>query len=608
VSAWEVGLNNAEPAILSSMWRHRWLVLQTVGVMFVLALAFQWFGSDEVRYEATTNLVIQEPMTPEDSTGAGITSNEQYIASQLEVLRSPVAAEAASEIANDAGHEVTVDDLAESVAIVGTAESPLVTITAEAASPEAAIAFANAIADGYRAVTQRQTTATAEAQLERIDAQLASIDQRLSVISNELSGLISGNPALESLRAQAQESISAIAVLQTELLTSTGDEAEELREQIADHRLRIEIYAEVVASSTAGPDQQALVEEQARQVDRRATLLTLRDEIAVDAGLAPDAIALVQPATEAERLDGVGLPRILAVAIVLGLAIGAALAYFLDLSRRTITRRSEPEALLGTQLLADVPDFGLEDLESVVPVRDHPRSAAAEAYRFAATSVIAKARSQGLTSILVASSTLGQGKTTTAVNMALAAAFNGQSVIVVDGDFGNQEASRILLGDAHMRDPGVTDVIDGKASTAEASHRVELGNGLTVSVMPRGTRPTLAASAFQSERGRALFESLTAGYDLVVIDCPPLLQVAYASMLAELSEGLVVVVQHGAREAELTDLRARLDLIGKPVLGYVYNRSPLRREMTMSEGSMMDILGDSGFEPETQGAQPPRLG
>lgn len=601
-------MNNAEPALLSSVWRHRWLVLQTVGLVLLVALALQWFGSDEVTYEATTNVVIQEPMTSEDSTGAGFNSNEQYIGSQLEIIRSPVVTEAASEIVNDAGHEVTVNDLVDSVVIVGTSQSPLVTITAQAPSPEAAMAYANAIADGYRDVTQRQTAATSEAQIERIDAQVASIDERLGGISAELSGLISEDASLENLRVQALESMSAIAALQAELLEATGDEAEEMRLRIDDHRQRIAVYAEVVASSSVSPDQRGLLEEQARQVDRRATLLTLRDEIAVDAGLAPDAIALVQPATEAERLDGLGLSRILAVAIILGLAIGVALAYFLDVKRRTITGRSEPEAVIGARLLADVPDFELESLESVVPVRDHPRSAAAEAYRFAATSAIAKARSQDVTSILVVSSTLGQGKTTTVVNMAIAAAFHGLSVMVVDGDFGNQEASRLLLGEAHMRDPGVTDIIEGAASISEASQRVDLGNGIGLSVMPRGTRPTLAASAFQSEQARHLLGKLTEGYDLVVIDSPPLLQVAYASMLAELAEGLVLVIQHGAREAELIDLKDRLELIGKPVLGYVYNRSPLRREMTMSEGSMMDILGDSGFEPEIEGARPTRLG
>src|SRR5687767_9288778 len=105
---------------MSSAWRHRWLVLQTVGVVFLLALAFQLVGSDEVTYEASTNVVIQEPMTSTDATGASVIDNEQYIASQLEILRSPLVAEAASEIVNAAGHEVTVDDLVDSVAIVAT--------------------------------------------------------------------------------------------------------------------------------------------------------------------------------------------------------------------------------------------------------------------------------------------------------------------------------------------------------------------------------------------------------------------------------------------------------------------------------------------------------
>ncbi|MGH8952484.1 MAG: CpsD/CapB family tyrosine-protein kinase, partial [Acidimicrobiia bacterium] len=250
----------------------------------------------------------------------------------------------------------------------------------------------------------------------------------------------------------------------------------------------------------------------------------------------------------------------------------------------------------------------LENLESEVPVRDHPRSAAAEAYRFTATSVAAKARDKDIRSILVVSSILGQGKTTTVVNLAIAAAFHGRSVLVLDGDFGNQQASRLLLGEAHMRDAGVTDVIEGNASIREASRRVDLGNDTWLWVMPRGTRPTMAASTFQSKEARQLFAELIASYDLVVIDGPPLLQVAYASMLAELAEGLVVVTQHGAKQSELADLRGRLELIGTPVLGYVYNRSPLRREMTMSEGSMMDILGDSGFEPEGEEVRPTRLG
>ncbi len=601
-------MTNAEPTLLSSAWRHRWLVLEIVGAALLLGLAFQLFASDEVTYEATTNLVIQEPLSSETPAGAGITSNEQHIGSQLEIIRSPVVAEAASEIINESGIDVSVNDLVDSVTIVASPESPLVRITAQASSADNAIARANAIAAGYIEVTQRQTTATSEAQLERIDAQVNGIDQRLGEISSEIAGMTSGDPALENLRLQAQDSVVAIAELQTALLEADEPEATEIRQRIEDHRQRIAVYAEILAGRAVTPEQQALIEEQTRQVERRATLLTLRDEIAVDTGLAPDAIALVQPANEAERLAGFGLSRVLAVALILGLAAGVAVAYVQETSRKTFTSRAEPEEVIGASLLADVPDFGLENLESEVPVRDHPRSAAAEAYRFTATSVAAKARDKDIRSILVVSSILGQGKTTTVVNLAIAAAFHGRSVLVLDGDFGNQQASRLLLGEAHMRDAGVTDVIEGNASIREASRRVDLGNDTWLWVMPRGTRPTMAASTFQSKEARQLFAELIASYDLVVIDGPPLLQVAYASMLAELAEGLVVVTQHGAKQSELADLRGRLELIGTPVLGYVYNRSPLRREMTMSEGSMMDILGDSGFEPEGEEVRPTRLG
>jgi Mrp family chromosome partitioning ATPase len=171
---------------------------------------------------------------------------------------------------------------------------------------------------------------------------------------------------------------------------------------------------------------------------------------------------------------------------------------------------------------------------------------------------------------------------------------------VLDCDFGNQECSRLLLGDGHRAITGITDVMDEVVSAADAAHRVDLGNDSLLRVMPRGTRPALATSLFQSEASRLLFDDLVDTYDLVVMDGPPLLQVAYASTLAELAQGLLVVVGHGVRQSELADLRNRLELIGTPVLGYVYNRSPLRREMTMTEGSMMDILGDSTFEPDVE--------
>jgi capsular exopolysaccharide synthesis family protein len=254
--------------------------------------------------------------------------------------------------------------------------------------------------------------------------------------------------------------------------------------------------------------------------------------------------------------------------------------------------------VLGVPLLADVPGFELEGLDSAVPIRDYPRSAAAEAFRFAAASTEVSARARAARLLFVVSSTIGHGKTTAAVNMAIASATHGRSVLVVDSDFGNQQASRLLVGGDHARLVGITDVISGASTLDDAIHHVDLGEGVGVSVLPRGTRPSLASSALQSKAAQEIFTELKDRFDLTYIDGPPLLQVAYASTLAEHAEGLIVVVEHESRQNEAADLADRLELLGTPVLGYIYNRSPLRREMTMTEGSMMDILGDAGLNPE----------
>jgi len=80
-------------------------------------------------------------------------------------------------------------------------------------------------------------------------------------------------------------------------------------------------------------------------------------------------------------------------------------------------------------------------------------------------------------------------------------------------------------------------------------------------------------------------------YDVILIDAPPLLQVAYASALLHVADAALVVVPHGVAIAEVEELADRLQFIGRPVIGYIYNRAPLRAEMMASEGSMADTLG-----------------
>ncbi len=94
-----------------------------------------------------------------------------------------------------------------------------------------------------------------------------------------------------------------------------------------------------------------------------------------------------------------------------------------------------------------------------------------------------------------------------------------------------------------------------------------------------------------SPRAGDLFAAAAAEYDVVLVDTPPLLRVAYSTPVTRLSDRCIVVISHGSDQLTASELQNRLRLIATPTMGYIYNRAPLRAEMTMSIGSMANPTG-----------------
>ena len=191
---------------------------------------------------------------------------------------------------------------------------------------------------------------------------------------------------------------------------------------------------------------------------------------------------------------------------------------------------------------------------------------------------------------MVCSAAVGDGKTTVCANLAWSAARRGSRVLVIDADFGNQQLTEHLDGDATNR-PGLTDIVERGIEISSAIHKVELADGVHLDLLSRGTVAINVPDFFRSAGTGVFFDSIGVQYDLVVVDSPPILQVAYTSLIARYVDCAVVVVKHGSGRALLEDVRDRLDLVGAPILGYLYNHAPIRRELAKSEGSMIDILG-----------------
>ena len=585
---------NIEPSLFSAAWRYRVLVVGITALAVALGFVYMEVSPPETVYGAQTSMVVQ-------ATGGGLdlgaaASADRFVANQIEILKSSAVAQVASELAAQSEPPVVIpaEELLSNAIIGGSRESDLIVVAFASLDPVAAVTGANALAEAFQQLASLETTAATQAAVERIDTQIDTVDARLRTLTAQLGEITGADTVRNELRTQYEEAVAEIVGLQLEARTADTFRVDEIRTRLADLQLLINLYQDITGIGQDNPELDDLIIEQNQLLSRRTALVASRDQLAIDLELAPDIVAYRSDATTAEVTSDSGPGRILAVALILGLLAGVGLAYLLASRRRIFHDRKEPEAVLGAPLLADIPDFAQEGLKTRLPVQESPRSAAAEAFRFATASLELKLASRQARSLVVISATLGMGKSTVLANLALAAAREGHRVLLIDADFGNQDLSALLTGSATAMSPGLTDVISAGIPFTQAIRSIDAGADRVLSLLSRGRQAVVAADLLRSPKVKQLFDTVREEFDLVLVDAPPLLQVAYASTLAAYVDGAMVIVGHGESTVMIEETRTRLALIGVDVFGYVYNRSPLRREMTVSEGSMTDILGDLG--------------
>src|SRR5690606_26807343 len=193
------------------------------------------------------------------------------------------------------------------------------------------------------------------------------------------------------------------------------------------------------------------------------------------------------------------------------------------------------------------------------------RSAGAEAYRMRRTSLLFAAEREALDSIAVTSAGMGEGKTTTAVNLAVTLAQDGRRVLIVDCDFQRARLHRLF---GLPREPGLADVLAGRRHGTETVWPTRQNN---LWLMPAG-RPDEPADVVQTAALRALLHELAGTYDVVVLDTPPLLPTADAAIFAAIARGVVFVTRAGRTDREAARLAMhRLDDVGARVVGAVLN-------------------------------------
>jgi capsular exopolysaccharide synthesis family protein len=231
----------------------------------------------------------------------------------------------------------------------------------------------------------------------------------------------------------------------------------------------------------------------------------------------------------------------LALGLVVGLALGSAWVLWRASRDDRIRSAADAELAAGAQVLGEIP--GGSDLRPAAPGAplgagwDSPRS---EAYRRLRTSLQFKADGDRAGVVVVTSASPGEGRTTTAANLATAMALAGKRVILIDGDLREPRLSERFGYDGET---GLTDVLRGR-SRLESEVRLWQAD-LNLGILPAGGTVDNPSELLSSQTLVSVLDTCRRSADVVLIDTPPLLNVTDGSVIAGLSDGALLVVRHG---------------------------------------------------------------
>ncbi|MEO5319280.1 polysaccharide biosynthesis tyrosine autokinase [Arthrobacter sp. CC3] len=287
-------------------------------------------------------------------------------------------------------------------------------------------------------------------------------------------------------------------------------------------------------------------------------------------GTSPVNLSVVTPATAPVEPSAPNTKLNLILGLLVGLVLGLATAVL----RTTLDTRVRGEAdvrrVTEAPLLGGIA-FDPDASKNPLLTQAGQQSPRAEAFRQLRTNLQFAQVSNTSKSLLVTSSLPGEGKSTTATNLAVSLAQSGLAVVLVDADLRRPMVSEYL---GLERNVGLTTALLGQA---ELDDVLQPWGDDRLYVLTSGRIPPNPSELLGSKQMRKLIVELEANFDAVIIDAPPLLPVTDSAVLAQHVGGVVLIVgSQKVRQPDLAKSLSALEMVGADVLGLVLNRLPVK--------------------------------
>ncbi len=442
------------------------------------------------------------------------------------------------------------------------------------ASSQAIINIPVGSADDQGRVSERSLTAESlsalNAELARATAERVRAEGRLRQAGGATSESLT-NPGISGLRQRRAEVAAEYARLQTQFeagypaVQALAAQLRQLDQAISREEGRVSGSIQSAYRDAVSREQQLAERVEAlkanfldqrrrsiqynifqRDVDTNRELynglLQRYKEIGVAGGVGENNISIVDLARVPERPSRPRPLINLLLSLAVGTVLGFALAFIREQMDETIADPTDIETRIGLPLLGAVPKSQVED--PLVELHD-PKSPLVEAYLSVQAS-LAFSTDHGVPPTLAVTSTRpAEGKSTTATALAYVLARSGARVILIDGDM---RSPSVHAGLQLPNDRGLSTFLAG---AAELDALIQATEREPFVIMAAGPQPPNAAELLRSERLPLLLKLLLERFQHVVIDCPPVMGLADAPLIASRTDGTVFVVEARGVKARL---------------------------------------------------------
>lgn len=408
--------------------------------------------------------------------------------------------------------------------------------------------------------------------------------QRAQIIANELANQL----ILQSPAAGA---------------TETGQRQEFIKQQLESLQMQIqetETRIEELQTSLVGLNSASQVANTEREIaDLNQKLINLRrsyaDFLTNSQEGALNILSVVEPANLPSRAVGTNKTFIIILAAAVGFSLAAGAAYLLEYIDRTIKTTTDVERVLNYPVIGYLSEIS-ENGNNATYVLDNPNTALAESIRLLKSNLDFFGLDSPSKTILITSPSQGNGKTTIAVNLALAMSQGDQKTVLVDADLRRPAVHAALKISVK---PGLAEIIKGDR-TFQSAVRVWRKNKLEV-IAAGGRMPNVTEIAGSRRIGNILSD-LKQIFEVVIVDAPPLV-ISDAYNLASRVDGVILVMVPGqTREEQARVMKDQLERAGAKVIGVVFNKISLATANTQGDYQYLSLYSPKYYSDYVAGA------